>query len=85
MDMTLVVLAVLALAVFGGAFQMSILKEEADRARTRHAVRHPVAVAALNPPKAPPMPGRICLKCGGQLSYIPEYNRYYCYHCQRYE
>lgn len=80
-DMTLTMLAVLALAVFGGAFQMSVLKEERDRPR----IRHPVAVAAMTPPAAPPMPGRTCQKCGGQLSYIPEYDRYYCYHCQRYE
>jgi HAMP domain-containing protein len=79
--MTLTVLAILALAVFGGAFQMRVLKEE----RERPMVRHPVAVAAVNPPVAPPMPGRTCMKCGGKLSYIPEYNRYYCYRCQRYE
>jgi len=80
-DMLLVVVAILALAVFGGAFQMTALKEEKER----KTVRHPVAAAAISPPAAPPMPGRVCAKCGGKLSYIPEYNRYYCYHCQRYE
>lgn len=84
MDMTITVLAVLALAVFGGAFQMSVLKEEADRARRRRAGYSPVA-AAVSPPAAPPMPGRTCQRCGGQLSYIPEYNRYFCHRCQRYE
>ena len=85
MSMTLIVLAVLALAVFGGAFQMSVLKDERERARAHHAAHHHVVASAVNPPQAPPMPGRMCQKCGGQLSYIPEYNRYYCYHCQRYE
>ena len=23
--------------------------------------------------------------CGGPLEYVPEYNRYYCHMCQRYE
>ena len=25
-----------------------------------------------------------CPYCGGNVSYIPQYQRYYCYHCQRY-
>jgi hypothetical protein len=84
-DMLLVVLAILGLAVFGGAFQMTALKEEKERRAAHHAVHHPVAAAAVAPPAAPPMPGRTCAKCGGKLDYIPEYNRYYCYRCQRYE
>jgi len=85
LNMTMTVLCVLALAVFGGAFQMSVLKEERDKSRAHHAVHHPVAAAALSPPRPPPMPGRVCAVCGRDLAYIPEYNRYYCYRCQRYE
>lgn len=85
LNMTMIVLSVMALAVFGGAFQMSVLKEEHERKRTHHAVHHPVAVAAVSPPTPPPMPGRTCQRCGGPLSYIPEYNRYFCRRCQRYE
>ncbi len=84
-DMLLVVLAILGLAVFGGAFQMTALKEEKEHKMAHHAVHQPIAASAVAPPEAPPMPGRTCVKCGGRLSYIPEYNRYYCYHCQRYE
>jgi MFS family permease len=83
-DMLLVVIAVLGIAVLGAAFQMTALKEEKERRLAHHATHHPVA-AAVAAPAAPPMPGRTCSICGGQLSYIPEYNRYYCYHCQRYE
>ena len=84
-DMLLVVLVVLGVAVFGGAFQMTALKEERECRLAHHATHHPVAAAAVAAPAPPPVPGRTCSKCGGQLSYIPEYDRYYCYHCQRYE
>jgi hypothetical protein len=84
-DMLLIVVAVLGIAVFGAAFQMIALKEEKERRLAHHATHHPVAAAAVAAPVPPPMPGRTCSRCGGQLSYIPEYNRYYCYHCQRYE
>ncbi len=85
-DMTLAVIAMLALMVFGAALQLSLLKEESDRKRARRmAAASPVAASAMSPPAAPAMPGRTCPKCGGQATYIPEYNRYYCYHCQHYE
>lgn len=85
-NMLLIVVVILALAVFGGAFQMTALKEEKDRKVARQVARSsPVAAAAMSPPAAPPMPGRTCSKCGGKLTFIPEYDRYYCYHCQRYE
>jgi len=82
-EMLLVVVAMFGTIVFGAAFQMTALKDEADRRRT---VAGPsVAAAATSPPAPPPMPGRTCPRCGGPLSYIPEYNRYYCRRCQRYE
>ncbi len=84
-DMLLVVVAVLVVAVFGAAFQMTALKHEKERREMHHATHHPVAAAAVAAPSPPPMPGRSCPVCGGPLTYIPEYNRYYCYHCQRYE
>jgi hypothetical protein len=84
-DMLLVVLAILGLAVFGGAFQMTALKDEKERRAAHHAVRNPVVAAAVAPPTAPPRPGRTCAKCGGKLTYIPEYDRYYCHRCQRYD
>jgi hypothetical protein len=84
-DMLLIVIGVLGVAVFGAAFQMTALKEEKERKIAHHAMHHPVAAAAVAAPTPPPMPGRTCSKCGGQLTYIPEYDRYYCYHCQRYE
>lgn len=87
MSMLVVVLALLAAMVLGAIFQMTALKEEADRKRRVRAVGFsgPVAAAAMSPPEPPPMPGRTCNRCGGELSYIPEYDRYYCYKCQRYE
>ena len=83
-EMLWTVLVMLGLIVFGAVFQMTVLKEEQDR-RRHHATHHPVAAAAVVPPTPPPMPGRSCPRCGGQLSYIPEYNRFYCHRCQRYE
>jgi len=83
-DLTTTVLVMLGLMVFGAAFQMTVWKEEQDR-RRHHAKHHPVAAAAVSPPTPPPIPGRTCSRCGRQLSYIPEYNRFYCRHCQRYE
>lgn len=74
-DMTIVVIAMFGTMVFGAAFQLTVIKE-------RKEVRTAAATAA---PVAPPMPGRMCPRCGGALSYVPEYNRYYCYKCQRYE
>lgn len=75
-DMTLVVLAMFGTMVFGAAFQLTAIKE-----------REVLTAAPVGPaaPVAPPMPGRMCPKCGGPLTYVPEYNRYYCHKCQRYE
>lgn len=75
-DMMLVVLAMFGTMVFGAAFQLSVIKENKE-ARARGA-----GVVA---PVAPPVPGRMCPRCGGPLTYVPEYNRYYCHRCQEYE
>lgn len=85
-DMTLSVLALLAIIVFGAALQLTVLKEETENRRMSRTIAHPSVVAsAVSPPVAPAMPGRTCPRCGGQLDYIPEYNRYYCLSCQKYE
>lgn len=76
-DMTIVVLVMFGTMVFGAAFQMSVIKEQ--KASRTMAVSGPTA------PVAPPAPGRMCPKCGGPLTYVPEYNRYYCHKCQVYE
>jgi hypothetical protein len=83
LDMTVVVVIMLATIVFGAAFQLTAIRDEA-----RRAVAVPIAAAAAQgvpEPYAPPVPGRTCPSCGGPLEYIAEYNRYYCYRCQRYE
>jgi hypothetical protein len=76
-DMMIVVLVMLGTMVFGAAFQLVAIKEQKE-AKT-------VRAAAAAAPAAPAMPGRACPRCGGPLSYIPEYNRYYCHKCQQYE
>lgn len=79
LDMTLVVVIMLATIVFGSSFQLMAIRNS-DRA---------VATAAdpgvTGPPAPPPVSGRSCPNCGGPLEYVPEYNRYYCHRCQRYE
>ncbi len=87
MEMLVAVLVLMAVMVFGAAFQMTALKDEVDRKRRVSAIGYsgPVVAAAVAPPEPPPVPVRTCVRCGGQLSYIPEYNQYYCHKCQRYE
>ena len=87
MEMLVAVLVLMAVMVFGAAFQMTALKDEVDRKRRVSAIGYSgsVAAAAVAPPEPPPVPVRTCVRCGGQLSYIPEYNQYYCHKCQRYE
>lgn len=80
---TLSVVAMLAIMVFGGTLQLTVLKEESDRKRMARTIARPSTV--MSPPTPPPVAGRTCKKCGGPLEYIPEYNRYYCYPCQKYE
>lgn len=87
-DMTLAVVAMLAVMVFGGAFQMVALKDEEERKRRARMIAAgatPIMAQAVSAPAPPPVPGRACVRCGSQLRYIPEYNAYYCDRCQRYE
>lgn len=74
-DMTVVVVVMFGTMVLGAAFQLSVISDQ-------RAVRAAVGPVA---PSAPPMPGRACPRCGGALTYVPEYNRYYCHSCQEYE
>lgn len=74
-EMTLVVVMMLGVIVFGAAVQLAAIRDQPTGTVRAHS-----AVAA--PPTAP---GRICPSCGGPLEYVPEYNRYYCHRCQRYE
>lgn len=86
-EMIVVLAAMLGSMVLGGAFQMTVLKDEAqlkERAKAIGASSR-VAEKAVAAPVPPPMPGRTCTRCGGQMDYIPEYNRYYCQRCARYE
>jgi hypothetical protein len=39
---------------------------------------------AFAPPPPPPSRTSTCPTCGGQLTYIPQYQRWYCYKCQKY-
>jgi len=42
------------------------------------------APAAAEAPRAAPKAERPCPTCGRELTYISQYNRHYCYSCQRY-
>ncbi len=76
-DMMVIVLIMFAIMVFGAAVQITMHRDEQRR---KNAMM--MAAAA---PAAPAAMGRACPKCGGSLTFIPEYNRHYCYKCQRYE
>ncbi len=86
-NMTLSVIAMFAAIIFGAAFQLYMWHEEEERKHTRLApVNYGTQAAAAGEPPAPPdMPVRKCPRCGSQMRYVPEYNRYYCDHCQQYE
>ena len=83
LDMTAVVIIMFATIIFGAAFQLMAIKDEERRLATPMAASAASQGAAA--PATPAVPGRTCSSCGGPLEYIPEYNRYYCYRCQRYE
>ena len=87
MDMLVVLGAMIGSMVLGGAFQMVVLKDEAEMRERARAIgaSSRVAEKAVVAPTPPPMPGRTCTRCGGQMDYIPEYNRYYCQRCARYD
>lgn len=78
-DMTIVVLGMFGTMVFGAAFQLSVIKEQREARAQRTTGPVPGA------PVAPPVAGRMCPKCGGSLTYVAEYNRFYCPKCQQYE
>lgn len=82
-DMTMAVIAMFAVMVFGAAVQLMGVREEERRMREHPAAQ--AAAVAASVPSTPPIPGRSCPKCSGPLTYIPEYNRFYCYKCQRYD
>lgn len=86
-EMLVVVVAMLGSMVLGGAFQMFALREEAElRARARRVgSESSVAMGAVAAPAPPPVPERSCARCGAQMTYIPEYNRYFCQKCGRYD
>lgn len=86
-EMLVVVVAMLGSMILGGAFQMFALKEEAElREKARRlGSDSPLAMKAAAPPAPPPVPGRPCARCGAQMTYIPEYNRYFCQKCGVYD
>jgi sporulation protein YlmC with PRC-barrel domain len=43
-----------------------------------------VAEAAAGAAAAAQAGAQTCPSCGGQLSFIPQYQRWYCYRCQKY-
>jgi len=83
-DMYVIVIGMLAVMVFGAAVQLAGLKGEEERKKRAHAGRTVIATTVAAP-VAPPLPGRSCPTCGGQMRYVPQYNQYYCDRCQRYE
>jgi len=36
-------------------------------------------------PQVPAQPGYSCPSCGGPLTFVTEYNRWYCYNCKKYQ
>jgi hypothetical protein len=40
--------------------------------------------APAAPPPPPPPGAEVCPTCGGPLTYIPQYQRWYCYKCKKY-
>jgi MFS family permease len=76
-DMTVVVLSMFGVMILGAAFQLAVIAEGSRVVPTVHA--------ASPAPETPAVPGRTCPNCGGSLTYVSEYNRYFCHRCQRYE
>lgn len=56
--------------------------------RRRGAAPPPPPVIPTGPPAAPPQPAvaqpPFCANCGSPMTYMQEYQRYYCYNCQQY-
>jgi hypothetical protein len=51
---------------------------------TGYARQQPTFVQAPPPPPPPPPPAPVCPSCGKQLTYIPQYQRWYCYNERKY-
>ena len=85
LDMAVVMIIMFGTIIFGAAFQLAAIKEQARVGGAVPPVATAAAMQGAPAPETPPLPGRTCPSCGGPLEYIPEYNRYYCYRCQRYE
>jgi hypothetical protein len=83
-DMYVVVIGMLAVMAFGAAIQLAGLKKEEERRKRAH-VGGTVVASTVAAPVAPRVPGRSCPRCSGQMRYVPQYNRYCCDTCQRYE
>ena len=78
-DPALSMVAMLAVIVFGAVVQLYAWREETVKQPRKLAAEAPV------PPPPPDMPVRACPRCGSQMSYVPEYNRYFCDRCQQYD
>ena len=59
------------------------VKPAAEAARPAMDTAKPAAEAAKATTTAKPS-GPACVSCGRPTSWIPKYNRHYCYHCQKY-
>jgi hypothetical protein len=85
-DLAISVIALLAVIVFGSVVQLYAWHEEEEIKKGRGVLEPKAAAAAAPmPPPPPDMPVRSCPRCGAQMRYVPEYNRYFCDHCQQYE
>jgi hypothetical protein len=64
-----------------GSPSQAVLVEEAP---TKGAIPDVIPVMLTPEPPAAPRVGHPCTTCGRELSYISQYNRWYCYFCQKY-
>ncbi|MBN2407517.1 MAG: chromosomal replication initiator protein DnaA [Elusimicrobia bacterium] len=63
--------------------------EEEEEAPAPASVRQPGMQQPYAPPVMPPYPaphqmGNICARCGGQLTFLPQYQKYFCTGCGMY-
>ncbi len=57
-----------------------VIKEAGPSARVGVAAEIPYGTG----PQPTAAPARTCPDCGGELSWIEQYNEWYCYNCQKY-